>query len=149
MLLISGAFSQNLDTVNLKSLDSQIKLFINNLGNFIENVNTIEDVAKINELAFNINQKSLILIDSINEILPIKHNENDNDIISGITSGLPPPVAILNYVWTDNQEPPKYYCEIKDIRDITGKMHHKKKLKKIKKMLLKITNLYNDLKNIK
>lgn len=155
-----SAFAQNqkIDSVRMQRLDTDIKLFISDLSNFILKVNSTDNVDTINSLADKINNSSITLIDSINHVFKI--NNSDDEIDAGMYYGLsaafsqsfPSLSAVYSSMATSaiiNEENlPKYYEKLKEVRDLTSRLSKKKKIIKLKQLNSKLSSLYEELKDL-
>lgn len=154
------SFSQrsDIDTLRLQRLNTDINLFIKEFGDFISSTHKTDDVSKINTLAAELNKSSLVLLDSINEVLGL--NTSTEEINAGMYYGLSaafsqsyPALSALysslssTAVLDGNTAPPYYYL-LKDIRDTSFKMSKKKKITKLKKMQSSMNELYAELKKM-
>ena len=150
--------TQDIDTIRLKRLDTNIKMFINNLGMYIDGVDTLNDVKNINTLSNKINKSSIILIDSINSIFKITENDDEIDaaMYYGLSAAFSQNFPSLSAVYSslgsnaimNSKDPPKYYNKLKEIRDITYRLSKRKKMIKLKKLIAKLKKLYDELKLI-
>lgn len=159
LVLSFAAFSQEqkIDTVRVQNLDLQTKTFCENLDKFVQGTKNTENIETINQLSLKIYTETIVLIDSINDILKLDDTD-DGLITAGMYSGLAGAFGqsypYLSVVYTslassailNGEIVPKYYSDIKEIRDITERMSRNKKIERLKKLLNRVSKLNEELK---
>jgi len=157
LTLLSYSQDQKLDTLRFQKLDLQTKIFCKNLDKFVQDTKKTENIKTINQSSLKINKEAIILIDSINDILKLDET-NDGLIDAGMYYGLAAAFGqtypYLSAVYTslassaiiNGKSAPKYYSNIKEVRDITERMSRNKKIERLKKLLNRVSKLNDEFK---
>jgi hypothetical protein len=160
VFFVIPSFSQdtNIDTLRLQRLDTDITEFIKQLGDFVSSTKGIENPSEINKSAVQINNSSIVLLDSIHQVIGL--NNSSSEIFAGMFYGLSgafsqsyPALSafyssLASTTVVNSKAVPKYYETLKDVRDTSYKMSKNNKIKRLEKLHLRMQNLHMKLSEI-